>query len=318
MSVIRSAVTGVGAYLPEQIVTNADLAKFVDTTDEWISERTGIRQRHSAPRRPADLATWPSRPPGGRWPPPASTAGRRRPDHRRHHHARPDLPGHRRHRAAQAGRAGLHRLRRPGGLLGLRLRAERRRRLRGARPRQMRPGHRRRGDDPADGLDRPRHLRAVRRRRRRRGGRAARRAGDHGRPRPAGLRPALRRDQDRTCSMSTAARRRPARSATCACRATRCSATPWSTSPRPSPPPAPTPASTVADVDWFVPHQANQRILKGVGDRLGLDENKVISTVADARQHLGRLDPAGARRGDRGRAHQAAATWCCWRPWAAA
>ena len=36
----------------------------------------------------------------------------------------------------------------------------------------------------------------------------------------------------------------------------------------------------VADVDWFVPHQANQRIIKGVGDRLGLDVNKVISTVA--------------------------------------
>ena len=38
---------------------------------------------------------------------------------------------------------------------------------------------------------------------------------------------------------------------------------------------------TIADVDWFVPHQANQRIIKGVGDRLGLDENKVVSTVAD-------------------------------------
>ena len=37
---------------------------------------------------------------------------------------------------------------------------------------------------------------------------------------------------------------------------------------------------TVAEVDWFVPHQANQRIIKGVGDRLGLDETKVISTVA--------------------------------------
>ncbi|HAV48860.1 MAG TPA: 3-oxoacyl-ACP synthase, partial [Brevundimonas sp.] len=36
----------------------------------------------------------------------------------------------------------------------------------------------------------------------------------------------------------------------------------------------------IADVDWFVPHQANQRIIKGVGDRLGLDETKVISTVA--------------------------------------
>jgi 3-oxoacyl-[acyl-carrier-protein] synthase III len=39
-------VTGVGGYLPERIVTNDDLAKFVDTSDEWIVERTGIRQRH--------------------------------------------------------------------------------------------------------------------------------------------------------------------------------------------------------------------------------------------------------------------------------
>ncbi|HEY1072413.1 beta-ketoacyl-ACP synthase III [Brevundimonas sp.] len=48
MSVIRSAVTGVGSFLPEKVVTNADLAKFVDTSDEWIVERTGIRQRHQA------------------------------------------------------------------------------------------------------------------------------------------------------------------------------------------------------------------------------------------------------------------------------
>ena len=48
MSVIRSAVTGVGSFLPEKIVTNADLAKFVDTSDEWIVERTGIHQRHQA------------------------------------------------------------------------------------------------------------------------------------------------------------------------------------------------------------------------------------------------------------------------------
>lgn len=48
MSVIRSAITGTGAYLPEQVVTNADLAELVETTDEWIRERTGIRQRHKA------------------------------------------------------------------------------------------------------------------------------------------------------------------------------------------------------------------------------------------------------------------------------
>jgi 3-oxoacyl-[acyl-carrier-protein] synthase-3 len=48
VSVTRSAVTGVGSYLPEQVVTNADLARIVDTSDEWIQERTGIRQRHKA------------------------------------------------------------------------------------------------------------------------------------------------------------------------------------------------------------------------------------------------------------------------------
>ena len=48
MSVMRSAVTGVGSYLPEQVVTNADLAAIVDTSDEWIQERTGIKQRHKA------------------------------------------------------------------------------------------------------------------------------------------------------------------------------------------------------------------------------------------------------------------------------
>ena len=48
MSVVRSAVTGVGSFLPEQVVTNADLAKIVDTSDEWIQERTGIKQRHKA------------------------------------------------------------------------------------------------------------------------------------------------------------------------------------------------------------------------------------------------------------------------------
>jgi len=48
VSVIRSAVTGVGSFLPEQVVTNADLAQIVDTSDEWIQERTGIRQRHKA------------------------------------------------------------------------------------------------------------------------------------------------------------------------------------------------------------------------------------------------------------------------------
>lgn len=45
---IYSRITGTGSYLPEKILTNADLEKMVDTTDEWIVTRTGIRQRHIA------------------------------------------------------------------------------------------------------------------------------------------------------------------------------------------------------------------------------------------------------------------------------
>jgi len=59
VSVVRSAVTGVGSFLPEQVVTNADLAEIVDTSDAWIQERTGIKQRHRArdDQPTSDLAT---------------------------------------------------------------------------------------------------------------------------------------------------------------------------------------------------------------------------------------------------------------------
>ena len=43
-----SRIAGTGGYLPEKVVTNRDLEKKVDTTDEWIRERTGIRRRHIA------------------------------------------------------------------------------------------------------------------------------------------------------------------------------------------------------------------------------------------------------------------------------
>ncbi len=48
VAINRSVVRGVGAYLPKRIVTNAELAKRIDTSDDWIVERTGIKQRHIA------------------------------------------------------------------------------------------------------------------------------------------------------------------------------------------------------------------------------------------------------------------------------
>ena len=55
----RSKVIGCGSYLPEKILTNDDLAKLVDTTDEWIHQRTGIRSRHVAAEgeKTSDMAT---------------------------------------------------------------------------------------------------------------------------------------------------------------------------------------------------------------------------------------------------------------------
>ena len=43
---INSKIAGTGGYLPEKVLTNADLEKIVDTTDEWITSRTGIKKRH--------------------------------------------------------------------------------------------------------------------------------------------------------------------------------------------------------------------------------------------------------------------------------
>ncbi len=45
---IYTRIAGTGSYLPEKVVTNKDLEAKIDTTDEWIAERTGIRQRHVA------------------------------------------------------------------------------------------------------------------------------------------------------------------------------------------------------------------------------------------------------------------------------
>ena len=48
MSVTRSVVLGSGSYLPHHVLSNADLCQMVDTSDAWIVQRTGIRQRHIA------------------------------------------------------------------------------------------------------------------------------------------------------------------------------------------------------------------------------------------------------------------------------
>lgn len=53
----RTKIAGIGKYIPEKVVTNKDLMKYMDTTDEWIQERTGIKERHYAHRTNETTAT---------------------------------------------------------------------------------------------------------------------------------------------------------------------------------------------------------------------------------------------------------------------
>ena len=46
----KSKIAGIGKYLPANVVTNNDLLKYMDTSDEWIQERTGIQERRYAHR----------------------------------------------------------------------------------------------------------------------------------------------------------------------------------------------------------------------------------------------------------------------------
>ena len=167
-----SRIRGTGSYLPPERVSNADLASRlakdgIETSDEWIVERTGIRFRHfAAPDvdqqrpRPDRVAT---RPRGRRL-----RSGRDRPDHRRDVDARHGVPLGRVDPAGQARRRRLRRIRRPGRLLGIRLCADRRRFDDQDRRRVEGAHRRRRGVFAHPRLQGPHHLRPVRRRRRRR------------------------------------------------------------------------------------------------------------------------------------------------------
>ena len=46
----RSKIAGIGMYVPQNVVTNNDLLEYMDTSDEWIQERTGIKERRFADR----------------------------------------------------------------------------------------------------------------------------------------------------------------------------------------------------------------------------------------------------------------------------
>ena len=58
MSKLKSYISGIGHHVPDRIVTNEDLSKIMDTSDQWISDRTGIKERRYVKEGvgPSDLA----------------------------------------------------------------------------------------------------------------------------------------------------------------------------------------------------------------------------------------------------------------------
>ena len=215
MAFIRSVIRGVGAHLPKRIMTNDDLARLVDTSDEWIHERTGIEQRHIAEEGEltSDLGIAASRQALVRAGiDPIDSRSRRL----RHLHAGPDLS---RHRRAHPGRSRRHQgrgLRRPGCLLGFRLRPVGGRQFPQDRAIQARDRGRRRDLLAHPRLGGPGHLRAVRRRRGRGGAGGADTARLAARTAASSPPASARTAATKTCSTSTADRARPRPPGTCA------------------------------------------------------------------------------------------------------
>ena len=165
----RSASPGWGRYAPAQVLSNADLERMVDTSDEWIVSRTGIRERRVAAAHETTAsmgavaglrAIRTGRP----------RAGRHRRDHPRDPHARlldavdrgAGQGGHRQHARRRRSTSWP-----PAPASST---ATRRRGLHHRRAGEARAGHRRRAADPVPRLHGPQHLHPVRRRGR--GGRA--------------------------------------------------------------------------------------------------------------------------------------------------
>ncbi len=271
----RSILAGCGGYLPERVVTNEELSRTVDTSDEWIRERTGIRQRHFAGKNEtaAFMGTAAARAA-------LADAGATRRcgcDHPGDQHAGPGVPGH---RAARAGATRRHaglRLRPVGGLRRVHLWPVGWRQHDLLRSGARGPGDRQRGLLAHPQLARPRHLRAVRGRRRRR------------LPAASDV-----RDDDRRGVLSTHIHAqgtlgdilyvdgavgqpdKPGHLVMNGREVFRHAVTKLAEAVEEA---LAANGLTHADVDWLVPHQANRRIIDAMGRKLKLPPERVVVTV---------------------------------------
>jgi 3-oxoacyl-[acyl-carrier-protein] synthase-3 len=187
MNVPKSQIVGTGSYVPEKVLTNADLERLVETSDQWIVERTGIRERRvAADEASSDMARrQPARAGDGR-----GQARAARPHHRGNHLARHAAALLRRLSAGQAGGGNAAAFDVAAACAGSLYAMSIADRFIVSGTVQADPGGRGRAADPPDGLDRPQHLRPLWRRRRGHGAGPERR-----RPRGSPLDPPSHRRQ---------------------------------------------------------------------------------------------------------------------------
>ncbi len=159
-----AAIAGVGVHLPDRVLTNQDLEQMVDTSDKWITERTGIKERRVAEPGTPDVRVGHRRG-TGRAGADRDAAGGPGHDPGGHVHTRRPVSERRLPRAERVGHSRLLRDGRAGRLQRLRLRALARRCLHRERAGRHDPRDRRRGADASGRLDGPGHLRALRGRR---------------------------------------------------------------------------------------------------------------------------------------------------------
>ena len=275
-------ITGWGSYVPERVLTNADLERIVDTSDEWIRTRTGIRERrvaapHETTATLGAIAAKRAIAVAGLAPDDIDViiVATLTPDY--------PMPSTAVLVKEAIGNTHGGRLRRRGGLLGLRLRLRHGRRLRAQRPGAPRARRRRRAAHALRRLLRPQHLHPLRRRRRRRralrlgrGGRRPGRPGDDDRPR--------RRLHDLAALGRLAQPVEP-----------RDGAARRALHPHGGPRDLPLrdadagglgagghrarPAGPPDEVDLFIPHQANIRIIEAVAKGLGLPMERMVVNI---------------------------------------
>ena len=234
--------------------------------------------------------------------------------------ATPDntFPGVGGHRPAEARHDPWRRLRPAGGLLGLRLCADHGRCADPGRPGAAGPGHRRRDLFAHPRLDRPRRPASCSATAPARWCSAARRSPAGAATAACSARICAPTAASRTSSMSTAARPRPARSAICAWRAARSSSTRSSMITDVIEDAFAATGFTAADIDWFVPHQANIRIIDATRQEARHPDRESHPHRRSPRQYLGGVDSAGAVRRRAATGGSSGAISFCWNRWAAA